>query len=1102
MKSYSPPRFKAGSALIITLFFIGMITVVIVAVLISARLERTAAHSHFDQKRAGEFAREGVERVVATLDRQTAYKYTTTDPVTNQTVYRYRNYLTRPGGLVVPLATPAGDATDAITQNVLAQAVPLSTGLPLGTGYTDPVFAAPSLNIPSFVQQAYPTYLIDDRPAVTNSTGSGATSPKPSAMKLKWVYIHQDPSPPAGFPAMYDDPVDQSVTPDNRANDSRSTDLPKIDTTKPIIGRFAYWTDDESTKINYNLAWKKGTAGSSSSNPSIMADPSRIDLEALLFPPVTGQSPIYLSQAQADTIHKWTAPTPSPAPSPYPGRYFNSFEDARQVGQVDSTIPPVIDYNNFELTHYNHDPDTTFFGEDRILLTTDPRLVPKNPDGSYARKFIDILREDKVPPGGDFRTSVPPDPGVPSNIAGGETDPQNNAVPSGTSYYPGVTVANKLDMVLKNLVRYINQTNWPISSDSTASFQKKYYPTAATNSPATAQLAMAIIDYVRMRESAQQIVPGTRAGYPSGSTTFTTNNTLIANSTNAYQGYGRYPYCTEMGVLMESQASGNVGVTQCEDGTSNKWPLIPGTSNKQPLYRCCAQYEFYLPVKCNLPNGIVFATPLQTAPPTERWVCTPLQNGDKSATRYVEGEDQVMHPVTTIGDFGDYQPAVSLKNCKIYNPPSTSASPPAGTLMPGGYAVVTIPYFRVQPWETKPSNFALRVVLEKNYVMPDGLDTVTINPVGGQGTTTDPNYIRPLIAPQSSSTPVTYSPIQWGGGSYAAFDAACATMLSVETDDPRCYVSPLDWVQGKVPSWGGQSNRWSVGQSPTGISPQQDTDINGKITDYSLYMPPLKNATSTDPENGRVTSVGELGYVSTGLSANAATGSVSWRTFRLQGSNYGGTDVLPDWAFVDLFAVPTINLNTAATAGQPPATGQDLHNPHGNTAGGRVNINSAIIPFTDVARDRALVGLLTGTGSASLLTPTNAGPIAQNIAAQTLVSQTATLTPKKYGAMGLATNPAYDTPGELCEIKQIGDNGESGEDLVRQILSIVCTRGDVFSVYTIGQTLLQNSSGKLIVTAEQRQQSMVERYVANRNTATAQDDQVRFRTVYVRNLTP
>ncbi len=1113
MKTYSPPRPAArGSALIITLFFMGMITVVIVAVLISSRLERSIAHSHFDQKLAADFAREGVERVIATLGQQTGYQYKTTDPVTGLTVYRYRNYLTRPGGLVVPDTGPTGNTSatsgDASTQNTLKLSVPLSTGTPSPTGPSsaDPVYAAPSLNIPSFVQQSYPTYLIDDKLATASPTGTTTTDiTKPPAMKLRWIYIHQDPNATGTQSVLYDDPVDQSVTPDSRANDINATDLPKKDLARPIIGRFAYWTDDESTKLNYNLAWKRGAAGSST-NLTSMSDPSRIGLEALRLP---SQSSSYLSTDQADTIRKWITTTP--------GRYFNSFEDARQIGQVDSMIPPVIDYNKFELTHYNHDPDTTFFGEDRILLTTNPSLVPKNPDGSYARKFIDILREDMTPSGQDFRTyKNPPDPGIPSNIAGGET-----GVPSGTAYYPGVTVNNKLDMVVKNLVRYISQTNWPISTDPLASFQTKYYPGTTPSSAAVSQLAVAIIDYVRMRESTNTIIPATRLGFlPNTSSAtsagiYSTNSSATTISSNAFQGSGRVPFCTEMGVTVENTRGG--GVKGTDDGASG-WPSgtpLPGqvTAGPATLYRCAVQYEFYLPLHCNLTSGILnFAT----APGSsgERWHITPLMNGDYNADRWVEGEDHAMHempPGNITHDFGIYTVAISTKNCVITNP-GTASSAGTTTLMPGGYAVVTIPFYRKQSFETPigtdGSKFALRCSLSRDFMATNGLQT----------TGSDPTAVNAFITPQSPNPGVQMN-TAFPGGDLASF---CKTMPSVETDDPRCCVAQADWVAapGSGSSWGKQNIRWSVGKTPTNINPlipQQDTDASGKITDHSLYMPPPKVLNSSDPENGHVTSVGELGYVTTGLSANSATGSVSWRTLRLQGSNYAKSDVLPDWAFADLFAVPNVTPNTTTTTAQSanpgatPTPGLDLHNPHGNTVGGRVNINSAAIPFTDVTHDRALVGLLlhsatTGsTGSSGSLSPNDAERIAGYIANQTPVSVIPNVVvpkPIKYGAMKLSTNPAYDTPGELCEIAGIGDQGEVGEDLVRQISSLTCTRGDVFSVYTIGQAVQQSPTGVLTVTAEQRQQSMVERYVANRDTASAADDQIRFRTVYTRNLTP
>ena len=102
-----------------------------------------------------------------------------------------------------------------------------------------------------------------------------------------------------------------------------------------------------------------------------------------------------------------------------------------------------------------------------------------------------------------------------------------------------------------------------------------------------------------------------------------------------------------------------------------------------------------------------------------------------------------------------------------------------------------------------------------------------------------------------------------------------------------------------------------------------------------------------------------------------------------------------------------------------------------------------------------------------------------------------------------ATDPnAFDTPGEICEIKGVADAGEKSEALVRDIASLVTSRGNVFSIYTVGQALRQAPDGRLIVTAEQRQHAVVERYHDNRGTPVSTDDEVRFRPIYFRNLTP
>jgi hypothetical protein len=57
-------------------------------------------------------------------------------------------------------------------------------------------------------------------------------------------------------------------------------------------------------------------------------------------------------------------------------------------------------------------------------------------------------------------------------------------------------------------------------------------------------------------------------------------------------------------------------------------------------------------------------------------------------------------------------------------------------------------------------------------------------------------------------------------------------------------------------------------------------------------------------------------------------------------------------------------------------------------------------------------------------------------------------------------------------------------------------------VYTVGQALKQTPVGKLVVTGEQRQHAVLERYLVGKGTSTPLDDSVALRTIYLRNLTP
>jgi len=54
----------------------------------------------------------------------------------------------------------------------------------------------------------------------------------------------------------------------------------------------------------------------------------------------------------------------------------------------------------------------------------------------------------------------------------------------------------------------------------------------------------------------------------------------------------------------------------------------------------------------------------------------------------------------------------------------------------------------------------------------------------------------------------------------------------------------------------------------------------------------------------------------------------------------------------------------------------------------------------------------------------------------------------------------------------------------------------------VGQALKQTPNGKLVITGEQRQEAMIERYQINKGTSLLDDDSIGLRTVYFRNLTP
>ena len=210
------------------------------------------------------------------------------------------------------------------------------------------------------------------------------------------------------------------------------------------------------------------------------------------------------------------------------------------------------------------------------------------------------------------------------------------------------------------------------------------------------------------------------------------------------------------------------------------------------------------------------------------------------------------------------------------------------------------------------------------------------------------------------------------------------------------------------------------------------------------YAPPGGDASKMRMRGGQMLSIGELGFIHT---------PNSWTYLKLQPGGGGGG--IPDWAMLDIFTV-------------------------GGATAGRININSLIDANNPafVPPTRRLVPLIALLNKATtwLVDPTLT-TVAQNIYDRTYsVGDT----------FGNVT--AYDTIGEICEVKGLADGAilseADREAAIRRIANLITVRSNTFTIWVIAQSIKQPpnatigtfTTGVDLITGEVRAQAVVERY--------------------------
>jgi len=987
VKPSFPRERRDGVALIMTVIILALITIMVLGFANLVRNETTSTSSHQDRGRALSYTQMGTDMITSTLRNRTANPNLT--------------WASRPGALITAVD---GAPTKLAVQTELHSGMPSERLLDPATNVKE-LFRPANLNVANLND--------DGGHLITDETAGGSA---PMTLPVRWVYIREDGS------------FDYAEEPDLTNEDN------------PITGRFAYWADDESSKVNINTAWKRNKPGDSPSaanyNAFFPTHPSGVDMASLL---VSADPTLTASDARlkADFLHASITPNHRYTDgNSSAGRFFNDLSEMRRLDHLPDSpggFARALSSARFQLTHYNHDPDTTFFNEPRFVLTTQEKYAPRNPDGTLMKDatgvpyFLDILKTANSDPGQASNENLDRD---------------------------------KLEKTVRKLIAYLQRVDWPMTSSNSASLQSKYYP--GSNELRLAQMALNIVEYVRSAESSLQLVEPIRgiidlAGTYGRRGAFVTNAhvgdviNVGASVANIYKGSTRSLFITEVSAWVDSTPVTRSGVTY--------WP-------------CELYCEIHLPKHGGLEEiDLADVDGKMVSVGYSYYLQSPGTFHSPDTFASFTGKYIPCHPSTIVGGntiirAGEYKVAYLRALIRVNNRPAT---------MPLRLGLALGP-------KLTPAQVATEGVPDPGSVY---------------------NSARRLeLAPAAQPFDMTVDAPSVGKENIRSYEVTEYNVNSVARswthDESGTLLPRSNHSFGRT----NQRTLAVLGQPPSSLafpptsSPQLDTDNDGNVTDDGLRMPYPRG----HPKNpqGIVYSVGELGFIHSGIESNrnGTLGGVPFRTLRLQPSRHD-TSVVPDWAFMDLFSAPVV----------VPSSAESVFAPNKSAVAGRVNVNSLVEPYADrtlhpqlqavLERNLPLIAVLAGVPNPSntdpdrLLGMADARTIAANIYYRRLAD----------GGRSYGYATAYDSPGEIAEIAGVADQGELSESVLRGIASLITTRGSVFNIYTIGQSLKQSRSHELRVTGEQRQRTMLEA-LRQLDPASGLATQVKFRKVNHGDLYP
>jgi uncharacterized protein (TIGR02600 family) len=278
---------KKGIALISVLAIVVLLTALIVAFMMRAGSERVATGYYQASVNTKFLADTALNLVEGQINEATSYGNTYAWASQPGAIRLFDNS----GNLskifrlysAPSLTTAIGGATTASTA--------LSPDVPTGTWSTYPAIWV-DLNSPVADSGGIKHYPILDTSKLASMDGfsvtwPGATSSSPAPMPVQWLYVLQNGQiiAPDASPSST-----KIVTFTSAPSASRPT------ASNPIVGRLAFWTDDETCKVNVNTAGADGiitgTGGSAVANATFWSTPffaSTDDANLGIYQPVQGE---------------------------------------------------------------------------------------------------------------------------------------------------------------------------------------------------------------------------------------------------------------------------------------------------------------------------------------------------------------------------------------------------------------------------------------------------------------------------------------------------------------------------------------------------------------------------------------------------------------------------------------------------------------------------------------------------------------------------------------------------------------------------------------------------------------------------------------------